>query len=207
MRWQGNGLQRRILIRFGRVAAIAAAVLALSGLLAARRLVGSWDGVVATRYGFWFTLKLVIIAAALGLAAWRPVLAKARALGLAERRTLAAEVVLGACIVLAAAAMTASVPAAIELGQVAPVYGETILTGDASITFRASPGKVGTNEFSIVVAPAEPSFTLPPERVSLDFAPSSERLELRTSSLADPWTFRAAGDQIDRTGLWDVTAR
>lgn len=197
---------RRALSRFGRVAAIAAAVLALTGLVAARRLVGGVDGIVGTRYGLWFSLKLVLAAAALGLAAWRPLLARRRGVRL-EQRLSAGEAALGVLVVLAAAAMTAAVPGAIEIGAVQPVYGETTLAGGHSITFRASPGRVGANEFSLVVASADPGFSLPPEHVTLVFEPSGATLDLRAPSLADPWTFRGAGSQIDQPGTWRVIAR
>jgi copper transport protein len=200
----GEGLSRRALGRFGRIAVFAGIVSILTGLVAARRLVGGWDGLVSTNYGTWFAIKLAIIALVIGIAAWRPLLSRAQARD--NDRALVAEAGLGVLIVLAAAAMTAGVPGAIELGSVQPVYGQTILTQDTSVTLRASPGQPGTNEFSIVVAPADTGFRLPPERVALTFAPGEEVLELTTSGLTDPWTFRAAGDQIDAAGDWVVTA-
>ena len=153
----------------------------------------------------WFTI-VALVAAALGLAAWRPLLIRSRG-ERAGRLALLGEVVLGATVVLAAATLTASVPSIDVLGQVQPVYAETALTSDASVTFRASPGKIGSNDFSIVVAPIDPSFSPPPKLVTLVFEPGGEQLELRTSGPADPWTFRGAGEQLNASGSWTVTAQ
>ncbi|RIK46784.1 MAG: hypothetical protein DCC58_02110, partial [Chloroflexi bacterium] len=177
----------------------------LTGLLAARRQIGNWDGLVDTPYGLWFIVKLLVIVLALGLTAWQPLLHRARGTG-AVARAHRAQVAFAGAVVLAAAGLTSTVPAAVELGDTQPVYAETLLVEDTSVTFRAAPGNVGLNEFSLVVATANNAFRVPPTAVTLVFEPGETTLTLSAPSQSDPWTFRATGEQIDATGPWRVSA-
>ncbi|HEX5166398.1 MAG TPA: copper resistance protein CopC, partial [Thermomicrobiales bacterium] len=153
----------QLLRRFSLFALAAFAVLAVTGTIAALREVSSWDGLTATRYGLWFTIKLVVVAGAVGFGAWHwlvagPALASGpetiasrAARGL--RQTVRAEAGLLVLAVAATGLLTSSIPARDLLDAGPPTFGSTRLTSLASITLRATPGQIGSNEFSVVVGP------------------------------------------------------
>ena len=220
-----DAARTRLLRRFSVLALTAFALLAVTGTLAAWREVASFDGLVATRYGLWFTLKLVAVAGALGFGAWhwlvvRPARRPCRvptparaARGL--RRTLRAEVALVVLAVAATGLLTSSIPARDLLDPGAEIFATTRLTPAASITLRVSPGQIGANEFSVVVGPVDPDTYGELQRVYLRFTPSgandaagmsNQRIQLQQAGPSDPWTFRATGAYLALEGDWQVSA-
>jgi copper transport protein len=217
----GAGIRTRLIRRFSVVALIAFAVLAVSGTIAAIREVDSIDGLTSTSYGFWFIAKLVAVVGAVGFGAWhwlvvRPALesgqeavATRAARGL--RRTLRVEAGMIILAVAATGLLTSSIPARDLLDTGPPTFGTTLLTSDASITLRVTPGKVGANEFSVVVGPTDEDTFGELQRVYLSFEPigasaSSQRLQLEQASTNDPWTYRGSGAYLSLEGDWEVTA-
>ena len=218
------GTRTRLLRRFSVLVLAAFALLAVTGTIAAWREVASWDGLTATRYGLWFTLKLVAVTGAAGFGAWhwlvvRPALesghetiATRAAHGL--RRTLRAEVGLVVVAVAATGLLTSSIPARDLLAPDAEVFATTRLTQEASITLRVTPGQVGANEFSVVVGPVDPANFGELQRIDLRFsragtsAPgtSDQRVELQRAGPNDQWTFRGAGAYLALEGDWMITA-
>lgn len=208
----------RLLRRFSVMALVAFGVLAVTGVIAAWREVASFDGLTATRYGFWFTLKLVAVAGAVGFGAWhwlvvRPALEAKRQTTDGLRRTLRAEIALVVLAVVATGLLTSSVPARDLLDPGADVFGTTRLTENASITLRVTPGQVGPNEFSVVVAPADEATFGELQRVYLRFTPvgaadtsGSQRIQLQQAGPNDPWTFRGTGAYLALEGDWVVSA-
>jgi copper transport protein len=212
----GIGSPRALLARFSALSLGAVALLAVTGLIAARREVVGWDGIVATRYGMWLTLKLALVAAALGFGAWHLLVVRP-AMGAAApghvirglRRTLRLEALLVVGVVGVAALMTATVPARDLLEGDASVFGATQLMPEASVTFRASPGRIGTNELSVVVSPTDPDAFGTLQEVSLQLVePDGQftpRVRLRQSGPNDPYTFRTTGAYLSRAGDWQLT--
>jgi len=217
----GPKTRTRLLQRFSIVALAAFVVLAITGTVAAIREVDSFDGLTATDYGFWFTVKLVVVAGAVGLGAWhwlvvRPAIdsgqesvATRAASGL--RRTMRVEAGLIVLAVAATGLLTSSIPARDLLDPGPPMFATTRITSEASITLRATPGKVGTNEFTVVVGPVDDTTFGGLQRVYLSFAParaseSSQRLQLEQASPNDPWTYRGSGAYLSLDGDWEVTA-
>lgn len=216
---------RPVLRRFSTVALGAVGVLTMTGVLATRREVMSWDGLIGTRYGMWLTLKLALAAAALGIGAYHLLVIRP-ALDLDDRvsepatrgfrRGLRVEALLAIAVVAATGLLTASIPARDLLGQDISVFATTRLTTAASVTLRVTPGRTGTNEFSVVVSPLEPETFGELQRVYLRFArpgmtddagiTGSERIELRQAGPGDSFTWRATGAWLALDGDWQLTA-
>lgn len=219
------GTRTALLRRFSIVALAAFVVLAITGTIAAWREVASLDGLTATRYGLWFTVKLVAVAGAVGFGAWhwlvvRPALdsgqqtvATRAARGL--RRSLPVEVGLVILAVAATGLLTSSIPARNLLDPGTEVFATTRLTPEASVTLRVTPGQIGANEFSVVIGPIDPDNFGEPQRVDLRFTltgtnPSTgsgaQPLQLKQAGPNDPWTFRGSGAYLALDGDWLVTA-
>lgn len=106
-----------VVARFSRVAVASVAALVLAGVPLAVRYVGSWNGLVGTGYGSLLVTKVVLMAAALGLAAanFRSGRHAPRDRGDGVRRLLPvlaeAETVLLVALVFSAAALSSQPPA------------------------------------------------------------------------------------------------
>ncbi len=218
------GVRTQLIRRFSVLALAAFVVLAVTGTIAAFREVTSIDGLTATRYGFWFTVKMVAVAGAVGFGAWhwlvvRPALetdhqtiSSRAARGL--RRTLRIEVGLVVLPVAATGLLTSSIPARDLLDPGEDVFATTRITPEASVTLRVTPGQIGDNEYSVVVGPVDPDNFGELQHVDLRFTPldtggmtgSSQRIQLHQTSPNDPWTFRGAGAHLSLDGDWEVTA-
>lgn len=218
----GPDVRSAALRRFS-IAALAAFIsLAVTGTIAAIREVSSIDGLIATRYGLWFTVKLVIVAGAVGFGAWhwlvvRPALDSGRPTVISRaaagfRRTLRIETALVVLAIAATGLLTSSIPARDLLNPGAEVFGTTQLKADASVTLRITPGQIGPNEFSVVIGANDPDTFVLPDQVLLQFtsseAPDStaEPVVLQQSGPNDPWTYRGTGGYLAYQGDWLVTA-
>ncbi|HYI15945.1 MAG TPA: CopD family protein, partial [Thermomicrobiales bacterium] len=215
------GIRTPLLRRFSVLALAAFVVLAVTGTIAALREVTSIDGLTATRYGLWFTVKMVAVAGAVGFGAWhwlvvRPALESGQetistraARGL--RRTLRAEVGLVVLALAATGLLTSSIPARDLLDPGSPVFATTRITPEASITLRITPGQIGDNGFSVVVGPVDPDTFGELESVALRFSTdtSGERdqsIQLQQTSPNDPWTYNGSSANLALAGDWLVTA-
>ncbi len=215
----------RVIARFTRWALGALLVLIVSGVLAARQFVVSFDGITSTDYGRWFVVKLLVIVAAGGFGAWhllvvRPSLLSGTAADATPpqraaaahdarsmRWTLPVESTLAALAIAAAGVLTASIPASVVLESSGTAYGETRLSGGESVTLRATPGQIGTNEFSVFVDPGDDEDYPTIQRIYLEFsqpqrAPTPQRAQLQATP--DPFTFRGTGAYLALDGDWEV---
>jgi copper transport protein len=209
-------LTGRVVSRFSTLALGAGILLVVTGLISARRLVVGWEGLTTTRYGVWFTLKLAIAAAALGLGAYQLLVVRPRmahspgaATGRLFRRMLRAEGVLVVLVVAATGVLTSSAPARDLIDSTVSVFATTRLTPEASVTLRATPGHVGSNEFSLVVVPLDPDTFGVVEGIELRFdraGGSVERLALRPAGPGEENTYLANGALLSGDGEWTVTA-
>jgi hypothetical protein len=129
------------------------------------------------------------------------------------RRSLRVETLLAVAVLLAAGILTANVPARELLDPGEELFAATRLTPEASVTLRVSPGRIGANDYSVVVAPRDPATFGTLQRVYLRFTPvepttgttkGGERVLLRQGS--DPFTFLGAGAYLALEGDWQVTA-
>lgn len=215
----------QVIGRFTRWALGALLVLIGSGVLAARQFVVSFDGVTNTDYGRWFVVKLLAIVAAAGFGAWhllvvRPSLLAGTATDASPpqraaaardarsmRWTLPLETALAVLTIAAAGVLTASIPASVVLESSGTSYGETRLSGGESVTLRATPGQIGTNEFSVFVDPGDDENYPTIQRVYLEFsqpqrAPTPQRFQMQATP--DPFTFRGTGAFVALDGTWEV---
>jgi hypothetical protein len=213
------GVTGRVLARFSALALGAVALLIATGVVAARWQLVTWHSLTSTRYGAWLLLKLALVAATLGFGAWHLLVARPQlAAGQGEssfRRSLRAEVGVAALVLVVTAVLTVSVPARDLLGQGTSVFATTRLTPEASVTLRASPGKLGVNQFSVVVAPLDLASFGTVQRVYLSFTPpvgavaaatTPERVLLGDAGPDDPNTWTSSGAYLTLKGDWTVTA-
>ncbi|HUG13384.1 MAG TPA: CopD family protein [Thermomicrobiales bacterium] len=213
-----------VLARFSLLAMGSVALLAVTGVLAARESVGGWDGLTTTEYGTWFLLKLVIVVATLGLAAYhllvtRPELdvrARAATAALRFRRSLRVEASLALGVLAAAAMLTVTPPGRDLLDRGGVVFATTRLTPEMSLTLRIDPGQVGVNEFAVDIGPVEPETFGELQSVDLRFTPldaggkgapsDSQRVQLPQSGPGDAFAFQGAGSYLALEGRWEVSA-
>lgn len=207
-----------LLGRFSGLAIGAVAAMVVTGAISAWVEAYSWDGLVSTDYGTWLIVKLALVAGALGLGAHHFVNVRPRVDGAASgfRRSLRLEVLLGVAVVLVTGVLTGTPPAR-DLLEGVEVLGSTKLASAASVTLRISPPTVGVNDYSVVIAPSDPESFGEIQRVFLRFAPlavespdsaglaGNQRVQLRQSGPADPYTFLGNGSFIPLEGEWEVT--
>jgi putative copper export protein/mono/diheme cytochrome c family protein len=116
--WAVPKLATLLCERFTPVGLIAVGTIAVTALPQAGALIGDLPELIGTQYGHMAMIKIGLFALALGLACLNRLALTARiGRGLARRwliASIAAEAVIGLCVVLAAAAMASSVPAAHE---------------------------------------------------------------------------------------------
>jgi copper transport protein len=157
---------RGLLPRFSAVAAVALAVLVLTGAYAIWLHVPSTAALAATGYGRTLVVKLLLVLPLVALAAvnrfvLRPqVAAGGEGAALAQRqlvRVASGEVGLGAAVLLATAALTAWPPAAVSVSRPAESPG-LVLVGmvtDARVSLRVAPARPGENTVEAAVEGAD----------------------------------------------------
>jgi len=212
---RGRGLARR----FSKVAAATLAAVALTGALRSLDEVGAWSRLVDTSFGVALLVKVGLFAALVGVGAlsrFRHVrhTGPVRTAG-GLRRTVRAEVALGAAV-LAAAAVLAGLPPSASLAEASKLQraSSVTVTGNdyatsVRIRLEASPGSAGPNRFDATVVDFDSGAPTPAESVSLRF-----QLEGRpdvggaTVTLTrDPDShWRGSGSALSVDGRWAVTA-
>jgi copper transport protein len=211
---QGRGLARR----FSRVAAANLAVVAVTGGLRALDEVGAWSRLVDTSFGVTLLVKLGLFAALVAVGAlsrFRHV-PKAGAVRLGGlRRTVRAEVAIGAAV-LGAAAVLASLPPSASLAEASKLQRAptvTVAGNDYATSVRVhlavSPGSLGPNRFDAAVVDYDTGKPAPAEAVSLRFQ-LDDRPDVAAVTLAltrDPDShWRGSGSELSIDGRWTVTA-
>ena len=203
----------RTLPRFSALALVAWAVLIVTGLYNAWLHVGSLDGLRETDYGRSLTVKLLLLASILALAALN-LLVVSRRVGQAdpgERGTwvrrftaaLSAEVVLALLVLLVVGRLTSQQPARDALvGEIVAAELPVVLS-DRSGTLALSPGTAGPNDFRLTVdgetLPADTEAMLRIELPGSALARKEIRLERGEGN-----TFQATGSELSTTGDWTI---
>src|SRR5438445_308568 len=182
--------------------------------LAALVLVGSLPAVTVTPYGRTLLVKLLFVILAVALGAYHRFVMRPRLEGpqpadhapRAFLRSLAAEAVLGAVILLAVALLTITPPAAVTMPVAA--RAPLVLAGLASafrVDLTISPAEPGWNRFEAMVRTGEEP--VPPEgtRILLRLTKLDEDLDPVTVTLQpDGGRFTAEGGELGVPGWWEV---
>jgi copper transport protein len=208
------------LAQFSIVLRFAVAGLVVTGLYAGWLHVGSSDALTSTAYGQALLVKLALLAALLGLAAFNTLLTIGRLhtgsmVWIGRLRVLVcAELALGAALFAAAAFLTASQPARDVLlafavppaaGQRAPYFGMAT-AGQEMVHLEIAPGYVGSNAFTITLYDADGQPITNASRIRLRFTNLDADLgvsELRAQSSNDG-LFLAEGANLSTPGRWRV---
>ena len=211
---RGRGLARR----FSRVAAVTLAVVAVTGALRALDEVGAWSRLVDTSFGVALLVKIGLFAALVAVGARSrfrhlPKAGTAHAGGL--RRTVRAEVVIGAAVLGAAAVLTGLPPSAslAEASKLQRPAGVTITGSDYATSVRirlvVSPGTAGPNRFDATVVDydsgqptAAKSFSL---RLQLNDRPDVGAATVELTREPDAH-WRGSSNALSIDGRWTVTA-
>jgi len=220
----GQALEDRVgaVVGFSRLALPVVGVIAVTGALRALDLAGGWRGLLDTGFGRMLDLKLLVFAGVLALAARNryrlvPALADpAGPLG-ALRRSVAGEVALVACVLLAAAVLTQLPPGKFALATAAArptpppsvqVQGSDVTTS-VRLALTVTPGAAGPNTFTAKVTDYDTGQPVPARRVALRFT-LPDRPEVGGSSLElvrdGDGLWRARGSQLSIDGQWAIAA-
>jgi|SRR5579859_607338 len=202
--------------RFSGLAALGVGVLLSTGLLLGWQQVQSWSGLLLTDYGRTLSVKLLLVVAALGFAAYNSVNARRRAADPGGRAPgwVAAEALLVMAAIFAAAVMT-DLPPASAAGTAgtsvandveAPLALTTTADGWQFAT-RVTPGRIGSNVFEVSVT-APDGQSLADTSAALEFAPpgGGPATELRLSQ-ASPGLFTGTGAMLNQQGAWQMSIR
>lgn len=145
--------------RFSRVALASVAILALSGLALAYLHVGTLEALAATLYGRVLSVKtvlfgLLVALGALNLLALTPRLASPGSKGLRWlRRTLRAELLLGALVLLASGVLAGVSPAFEALVAERRLgYAGSVRQGGMSLSLWVAPRLAGYNEIAVDIS-------------------------------------------------------
>jgi copper transport protein len=206
-------------VRFSRLAAIALALAAVSGLLrAVDEMEGLtfWRLLLHTSYGIALVVKAGLVAALIGLGGLnRYVNVTALVRGSADRRlrrTALAEVVVAAAVLVASSVLSQLPPAA-QAARAAPGSSSLAVTGTdptraIRVSLRVTPGTIGPDRFLVRAEGARPGTPVSVTRVALQFrlpgVPEigTPSLELRRVGGSDSWSGR--GDVLTLGGRWSV---
>lgn len=210
---QGKGLARR----FSTVAAATLAVVALTGTLRALDEVGAWKRLLDTSFGVTLLVKLGLFAALVALGARSrfrhvPAAMAARVAGL--RRSVKAEVGVGAAVLVAAAVLTGLPPSATvaEATKLQRPGGVTVEGNDFATSVRVrlvvTPGAAGPNQFEATVVDYDSRAAVKADAVTLGF-----RLKDRADVAATTLTltkeanarWRGSSSALSLEGRWTVT--
>ena len=210
------------LAQFSIVLRFAVAGLIVTGLYAGWLHVGSPDALTSTAYGQALLVKLALLAALLGLAAFNTLftmrcLRAGSIVWIGRLRVLVcAELALGAALFAAAAFLTASQPARDVLlasavppvaGQRAPYFGMAT-AGMEMVHLEIAPGYVGNNAFTVTLYDADGQPITNASRIRLRFTNLDADLgvsELRAQS-SNNGLYLAEGANLSTPGRWRVRA-
>jgi copper transport protein len=184
---------------FGRLAAAAVAVLAITGLYTAGRQVASVDALLATLYGWSLVAKLGLVGAVGGLGLLSAVALRRATAGLQRLRlTVLAEAGVGVVLLLVAALMSSAAPArGPEFAPAVPAPAALSANrGDTLVTLAAAPNRPGANVFTATVGSARRPDPSPPIGVAISFGSRPPVAMRRTG----PGRYLLAGDQLSAAG-------
>jgi len=208
-------------VRFSRLAPLAVAVVAVTGLTRATEEVGSPQRLLATGFGRVLLVKAGLVAVLLALAAvnrYRVVPALAAGVGALAtlRRTVRSELAVAGPVLLAAALLSQLPPAAfVTTGaarQPAPPAAVVVSGNDYAtsvrLTLTVTPGLAGLNTFTAHLVDYDTQAPVPAGRVALRFAlPARPDLGASTLELArvGDGLWRGRGTMLSLRGSWSLT--
>jgi copper transport protein len=196
---------------FSRWAGASLAVVVATGLYGAVLHVPDWQALVDTGYGRWLVAKVGLVAAMVGLGAFNryrilPQLASARGAVRRLQRSVRAEVVVAAAVLLSAAGLAVSPPA--RAVRAASATQELLLAaspGGLRVVLAVWPAQPGWNRFTLTVRDArgEP---LPVDRPILRVRGlleegSTPSVELRPEGSG---VYAAEGTYLASPGFWEL---
>src|SRR6266536_3211168 len=200
--------------RFSRLATVALGLVLLTGLARALVEVGSWHGLVSTSFGRTLMVKGALVAALTSLGAVNrfrivPALRAGRARVATLGATVRAELAVVVPVVLAAALLGELPPAEFvtQTSRSPAPAAVTVSGSDFATTTRveltATPGSVGSNQFTAKVVDHDSGQPVPASRVSLRFTlPGRPEVGASTLELT-----RAADGRWQGRGILSIAGR
>ncbi|HXF81784.1 MAG TPA: CopD family protein, partial [bacterium] len=201
----------RVLVpRVSRLALGALIVMAVTGLAAARRTVPALEALATSLYGRTLLVKLalVLLVATLGAInrfVLRPRIAAGRAGALdAFRRSVAAEVALGALVLLAVGVLTTVPPAAVNRQASAPPLVLAGLAGPWHVRLEIAPPRPGWSEARVEITGLEDARPVAGAAVQMVLT-ALDHAEDRAVALQPRAAGYAASGDLLSAGWWEVT--
>jgi copper transport protein len=205
--------------RFSRMATVALGVVVLTGLARALVEVGSWRGLYSTSFGRTLLIKLALVAGLIAIGALNrfrivPALRAGRAKVATLGSTVRAELALAIPIVVAAAVLGelppsqyVTQPAARQQPPAAVTVRGNDFATSVKVELTATPGSLGTNQFSAKVVDYDSGQPVQADRVSLRFSlPSRPDVGASTLELKRAPDGRWQGQGIlSIAGRWSIT--
>jgi copper transport protein len=199
--------------RFSWVALPCVVTLALTGLYSYLLHIGQLDLLAATTYGRALLIKtglfgLLFLLGALNLLILSPRLrASGNRLARAFGRSVRAELVLGALLLLAVGAMTSVAPSktAWDAHERLGLMQEA-KEGDVDLVLRVAPAQIGDNEFAVDVTDRRPGAQSAPSKVLLRFDMVGMNMGvLQTDTqTTDKQRYTSRGSFTSMGGRWNV---
>lgn len=194
---------RALLGRFSRVALIAFALTALSGVLRALEELTALGNLINTQYGLALTAKSVAVIAMLVLStlAWRRLLPAPRAEAAVVAFVVAATALLAAYpLPPARFAEAEAIQEGLQSSQALPKDGDLTMGGDAGnalVGLTLRPGKLGTNSAWVFVLPAAGDAAAAEATVDLVLAGTSQTMRLCGATCRTANIVLAGGDSLE----------
>jgi len=212
------------LARFSGLAAVLVALLGVTGLVLAWRILGSWAALVDTGYGQALLIKLGLVVLAVAAAGYNRFLARpaiaaaptAEAGWLRLRRAVTVEAGLLVAVLAVTGWLVNASPTPATAGSgtgvpaAAPTAGvpveQTAALGTGRVTARLTPAAAGINslEFSVVDANGQPVQPVSDPEVSLTMPAAGVGPLSRPVSATGPGTYQAVLD-LPLSGQWVLT--
>lgn len=203
-----------ILGQFSRVALVATAGLALTGLYQAVVEVGTFDNLVSTPYGRSLLVKAAIFAVALLLAAFhrftlKPALLRpARVVATRARRlfqrSLPLEAALAIAVLAATGVLTSQAPASSAAGS-APTF--TRSAGDLRVVLKVEPLQAGPNQFAVILTrKGKPVIDADKVELRFDMLDMDMGESVMGLQNAGNGTYQGQSSDISMPGHWRIQA-
>jgi copper transport protein len=200
--------------RFSRLALLAVALVALSGLGLAWAHVGDAEALRATSYGRALILKAALLLPLLGLGALNLLLARRVSSGsdtkrayAGLRRNLGVELMLGGLLLLAAGGLMGVAPAREALAASERLGLRQQATQDqVELTLLVAPARIGDNAFAVDVADGRGGAEAVPAEMLLRLSMAGHDMGVTQVALAtqDGQRYVARGSYLAMAGVWQA---
>ena len=217
IRGQPSEVRGRAVRRFSSTAGIAIVVVALTGTFRAVIEIGSVAQLFGSAFGVLVLIKVVLLLVLAGLGAINRYVNVPRAFAELRglRKVASTEVVIGAAVVLAAAALVNVAPPIASAAPARVVEAkQLVVTGSdfettVKVRLVVSPGSAGFNDFDARVTAYDTGAIVRASSVQLEFT-QPLRPELGQSTLTlkrqQDGSFAARGANLAIAGIWEVAA-